>query len=383
MLRRSFQHALKGSGRRQFGMMPAVVLESTKKLAIREIDCPEELGRRDVRIDLKRVGICGSDVHYYLHGAISHFVVNEPMVLGHEASGVISEVGDMVTEFKVGDRVCMEPGIPNPESKAARMGKYNLCPSLTGYHPNMSKCQAGFWATPPVHGVMRPSCVHPADFTFKVPDNVSLDEAAMAEPVAIGMHAATKAQIRPGATCVVQGAGTIGCVTAMSVLAAGAGKVYCVDVSTPKLDIVTAQGRGNVIPVNPTEQNLAELIYADTDGWGCDYFFEATGNPNAAARVFDCIAPGGEVVFIGHPGSAIPLDIVPGQVKEVTMKTIFRYAHVFPAVMSLMGKGVIDVKPLISNKFDFKDAVAAFEFSAEKSTDCFSDVVKNMIVIAD
>lgn len=119
--------------------------------------------------------------------------MNEPMVLGHEASGIVTEVGPAVKEFKVGDRVCMEPGIPDPDSRPSRMGMYNLCPSLTGYHPRMSKCQAGFWATPPVHGVMRPSVVHPADFTFKVPDNVTLDEAAMAEPVAIGMHAATKA----------------------------------------------------------------------------------------------------------------------------------------------------------------------------------------------
>jgi len=161
------------------------------------------MGSRDIRIDLKRVGICGSDVHYYTHGEIGHFLVNEPMVLGHEGAGVVSEVGSAVKEFKVGDRVCMEPGIPEPNSRASRMGMYNLCDSLTGYHPNMSKVQAGFWATPPVHGIMRGSVVHPADFSFHVPENVTLDEAAMAEPVAIGMHAATKAQIRPGATCVV------------------------------------------------------------------------------------------------------------------------------------------------------------------------------------
>jgi D-xylulose reductase len=208
------------------------------------------MGARDIRIDLKRVGICGSDVHYYTHGEIGHFIVNEPMVLGHEGAGIISEVGSAVKEFKVGDRVCMEPGIPDPQSRAARMGMYNLCDSLTQYHPNMSKCQAGFWATPPVHGIMRGSVVHPADFSFHVPENVSLDEAAMAEPVAIGMHAATKAQIRPGATCVVQGAGTIGCVTAMSALAAGAGRVYISDVSAAKLAIAEAQGAGNIIPIN-------------------------------------------------------------------------------------------------------------------------------------
>jgi len=108
---------------------------------MREIDFPETMGPRDVRIDIKRVGICGSDVHYYTRGAIGHFVVNEPMVLGHEASGLVSEVGPEVTEFKVGDRVCMEPGIPDPQSKAARLGMYNLGDELTQYHPNSAKCQ--------------------------------------------------------------------------------------------------------------------------------------------------------------------------------------------------------------------------------------------------
>lgn len=245
----------------------------------------------------------------------------------------------------------------------------------------MSKVQAGFWATPPVHGVMRESCVHPADFTFKIPENVSLEEAAMAEPVAIGMHAVTKAQIRPGAICVVQGAGTIGCVTAMSAIAAGAGKVYVSDTAAAKLAIVEAQCPGNIIPVDITKENLAQRIYNDTQDWGCDYFFEATGSAKAAEGIFDCIAPGGTVVLIGHPGGPVSLDIVPGQVKEVQIKTIFRYAHVFPAVLSLMAKGTIDVKPLISNRFDFKDAVEAFEYSAKHASDCYSDCVKNMLIL--
>merc|ERR1719218_542754 len=111
--------------KRAFSSQEAVVLESKKNLSIRKIDFPENLGSRDVKIDLKRVRICGSDVHYYLHGSIGHFLVEEPMVLGHEASGIISEVGSLVKEFNIGDRVCMEPGIPNPQSKPSRMGMYN------------------------------------------------------------------------------------------------------------------------------------------------------------------------------------------------------------------------------------------------------------------
>ena len=118
------------TSQRGFAMHKSVVLEEKGRIAIRDIEINEALGPRDVRIDLKRVGICGSDVHFYTHGHIGPFVVNEPMVLGHEASGVISEVGSAVKEFSIGDRVCMEPGIPNPQSKPSRLGLYNLCPSL-------------------------------------------------------------------------------------------------------------------------------------------------------------------------------------------------------------------------------------------------------------
>src|ERR1019366_994475 len=135
------------------------------------------------------------------HGAIGSFVVREPMVLGHEASGVVTAVGSAVTQLKPGDRVCMEPGIPDPHSHASRIGRYNLDPAVR------------FWATPPVHGCLRPTVVHPADFTFRLPDNVTFGEGAMVEPLAVGIHAATKARLKPGDVAVVLGAGPIGMVT--------------------------------------------------------------------------------------------------------------------------------------------------------------------------
>lgn len=145
--------------------MEALVLEKKDVLNLRDIELDETLGPHDVRIALRTVGICGSDVHYYTHGAIGQFVVREPMVLGHEASGVVVEVGAEVKHLKVGDRVCMEPGIPDPNSKATLLGMYNLDPAVR------------FWATPPVHGVLRPTVVHPAAFTFKLPDNGVLPKA--------------------------------------------------------------------------------------------------------------------------------------------------------------------------------------------------------------
>ncbi len=202
-------------------MQEALVLERKGELALRKIELPEQLGPHDVKIAIQTVGICGSDVHYYEYGKIGPFVVNAPMVLGHEAAGIVVEVGEQVKNLKKGDRVCMEPGIPDPNSRAARLGIYNLDPAVR------------FWATPPVHGCLTGTVIHPAAYTFRLPDNVSFAEGAMVEPLAVGMHAAVKAKIKPGDLAVVMGAGPIGMVTALAALAAGCSQVVITDVQEP------------------------------------------------------------------------------------------------------------------------------------------------------
>ena len=173
--------------------MKALVLKETKRLAIVDIDIEESVGPDDVRIKIHTVGICGSDVHYYQCGRIGPFVVKKPMVLGHEASGTIIETGGNVTNLKVGDRVCVEPGIPDLNSKATLLGMYNLDPAVR------------FWATPPIHGCLRETVVHPAMFTFKLPDNVSYGEGALVEPLSVGLQAVKKAAIQAGDVAVVSG----------------------------------------------------------------------------------------------------------------------------------------------------------------------------------
>jgi D-xylulose reductase len=330
--------------------MEALVLEKTKQLSLRNIELNETLGPHDVRIAIHTVGVCGSDVHYYQHGAIGPFVVKEPMILGHEAAGTVVEVGAGVDNLKVGDRVCMEPGIPDPNSKATRLGIYNLDPTVT------------FWATPPIHGVLRPTVVHPANFTFKLPDNVSFAEGAMVEPLAVGMHAANKAQIKPGDVAVVIGAGPIGMVTALAALAGGCSQIIMTDVQQPKLDLSATLGP--ITPVNVAEQNLIEITNALTDGWGADIVFECSGNDKASAAVFDPLAPAGCVVYVGMPGAPIAYDVVAAQIKEARVEHIFRYAHVYPRALALMGSGKIDVKPLITDKFTFQDSIEAFDFAS-------------------
>ena len=331
--------------------MQALVLEKTRSLSLRDIAIDEPLGPHDVRVRIHTVGVCGSDVHYYQHGAIGPFIVREPMVLGHEAVGVVLETGSAVTMLRSGDRVCMEPGIPDPNSRATRLGLYNLDPAVR------------FWATPPVHGCLRPTVVHPATFTFKLPDNVSFAEGAMVEPLAVGLHASGKARLKPGDVAAVLGAGPIGILTALAALAGGCSRVFITDVQPAKLAL--AATLGPITPVNVREQNLAELVRRATDGWGADVVFEATGEPSAAAQAIETLCPGGCAVFIGMPGAPVPFDIVAAQVKEARIETVFRYAHVYPRALALMSSGKINVRPLVTDRFAFADAIAAFDYACQ------------------
>jgi len=329
--------------------MNALVLEEKGRLSLRDFPLHEVVGPHDVRVGIRSVGVCGSDVHYYRHGAIGPFVVREPMILGHECAGVVLERGAEVAHLAVGDRVCMEPGVPDPHHRATRLGLYNLEPGVR------------FWATPPVHGCLRPEVVHPAAFTFRLPDEVSFAEGAMVEPLAVGMHAANKARLRPGDVAVVLGAGPIGMVTALAALAGGCARVFITDVQPPKLEI--AARLGPITPVDVRSQRLSDIVLPATEGWGADVVFDAVGAPDSVRQALEVVCPGGCVVLVGMPGAPVPLDIVAAQVREVRFETVFRYAHVFPRALALMGSRRIDVRPLLTDRYAFTDAITAFDYA--------------------
>ncbi len=331
--------------------MKALVLERKGELSIRDVPLPLEVGPADVKIEVARVGVCGSDVHYYTHGRIGPYVVDRPMVLGHEASGRVVEVGAAVKGLAVGDRVCMEPGIPDLTSRASRLGLYNVDPNVV------------FWATPPVHGCLTPQVVHPAAFTYKLPDNVSYGEGAMVEPFAIGMQAAMKARLQPGDVAVVTGCGTIGIVTALAALAGGCSRVLVSDLQAEKLALA---GRyPGITPINLRQQDLAAAVREATGGWGADVVFEASGSPAAFKGLFELVRPGGAVVLIGIPIDPVPFDVAAAQAREARVETIFRYANVYPRALALIASGKVDLKPLISATFPFEEGIAAFRRAAE------------------
>ena len=334
----------------------AVVLEGIGDVRLRDIEVPGTLepAENEVRVAVKTVGICGSDVHYYKHGRIGDFVVNAPMILGHEAAGVVTAVGAKIAHLKIGDRVCMEPGVPDFGSRETLEGHYNLDPTVR------------FWATPPIHGCLTPEVVHPAALTYKLPDNVSFAEGAMVEPLAIGVYAAFKGAIRPGDVAVVAGAGTIGMMTAFAALASGCAKVILSDIATAKLDLVA--GHSGIVTVDLNREKLADVVAAHTAGHGADLFFEASGSPRAFDDLMDVVGRGGRVVLVGMPQDRVPLDVVALEVKEISLTGIFRYANVWERTLALLGSGKIDLKPLISASYPFDQSVAAFERAARQNS---------------
>ena len=331
--------------------MQALVLERTKELALRDIDLPLSVGPDDVKIAVHTVGVCGSDVHYYVHGGIGDYIVREPMVLGHEGSGTVVEVGGAVTNLKVGDRVCKEPGEPDLTSRASKLGIYNVDPAVV------------FWATPPVHGILTPFIVHPAAFTYRMPDNVSFAEGALVEPFAIGMQAAKRAGIVPGDVAVVTGCGTIGIMIALAALAGGCSKVVVSDISSEKLKIA-AQYPG-IVPVDVSKTTLADAVNEATGNWGADVVFEASGNARVYDDILRVVRPGGAIVLVGLPADVVPLNVNNAIAREVRIETVFRYANVYDRALAQIASGKVDLKPLISATFPFSEGVAAFERAAK------------------
>jgi D-xylulose reductase len=330
--------------------MKALVLEKQGEITLRDMPPTKPMTDDSVRIKVKNVGICGSDVHYYTHGRIGPYVVNEPMILGHEAAGIVLEAGANVKNLKAGDRVCMEPGIPNAKSRTSKLGLYNLDPEVS------------FWATPPVHGCLIEEVIHPAEYGFKLPDNVGLDEGAMIEPLAIGLQAAKKARIVPGDTAVVIGAGTIGIMCALSVLAGGCSRVFITDAKREKLDI--AGSYAGITPIDVTREDAVKIVKDATGGWGAEVVVEASGAAAVYPGWTEYACPGGKAVLVGIPIDPVPVDVAAVQAKELDIASVFRYANIYPSAIELVASGKIDVKRLISKIYPFEKSIEAFEHAA-------------------
>jgi len=319
------------------------------QLEIQEVPIPRKPRANEVVVKMKAVGICGSDVHYWTHGAIGDFVVRAPMIIGHESAGQVVAVGSGVTHLKVGDKVALEPGVPCRACGHCRGGRYNLCPDIQ------------FFATPPVHGSLATYVVHAADCAYKLPDNVSYEEGAMCEPLSVGVYSCQRTNVEPGFRIAILGAGPIGLIIMLAARAFGAEHVVMTDVDESRLKSAKKFGANAVINVKGKQPKDVAAEITKLTGRKVDTTFECCGMTSATQTAIYATKSGGAVCLVGLHDPEMKLPIFDASVREVDMRGIFRYKNTYPTCISLIASGRVNVKQLITHRYDFEKLITGFE----------------------
>jgi L-iditol 2-dehydrogenase len=329
------------------------VLHSPGDLRLEERPVPRP-GRREVLVKIRSVGVCGSDVHYFRHGRIGHFVVERPLVLGHEASGVVVALGDGATMHTVGERVCLEPGIPCGACGECRAGRYNLC------------AEVRFLATPPVDGAFTEYlCMH-EDFVFTVPEHLSDDEAAQIEPLSVGVWACRKGDVRPGKRVLVTGAGPIG-MLAMQVARASGAEVTISDIDPHRLAVAERLGADQVLDARSERPKAASA----------DVLLECSGAGEAVRTGLEALKAAGRAVLVGMGADETLISVTALQTRELTLTGTFRYANTYPAAISLAASGKVLFEGITGPHFRLEDAGDALSRSPRAG-----EGLKAMVVVS-
>ena len=316
----------------------AAVLHGVGDLRVEERPVPSP-GPNEVVVEIRSVGICGSDVHYYEHGRIGDFVVGSPMVLGHESSGVVVDRGPGVTAPQIGQRVAVEPGVPCGHCEQCRRGNYNLCPNVV------------FFATPPVDGALARYVTVHAAFAHPVPDSISDDAAALIEPLSVGLWANRRAGTGVGSRVLVTGAGPIGVLCALTARAAGAAWIGLADVHPARLEAARKFDVDEVIDAR------SGVDYAD---FKPDVLLECSGAPPVVTAGIKALQPLGRAVLVGmspSPEQSLPVSAI--QNRELTVTGTFRYAHTYPDAIALVAAGRIDLDALVGARLPLAESESA------------------------
>ncbi len=310
--------------------MRVSVLRGAGDLVVEERPDPVP-GPHDVLVRVASVGVCGSDVHYFEHGRIGSYVVDSPLVLGHEASGEVVATGSSVTRLAVGQRVSVEPGVPDFTCAQCLAGRYNLCEDMR------------FFATPPIDGAFAELVTVHEQFAHPVPDALGDDAAALLEPLSVGLWACRKGGVGAGSRVLVTGAGPVGLVAMQAALALGAASVVVTDVNQHRLALARELGATEVLDTSST--TLA------SSGLAVDVLLECSGHPAATADAIRAVAPAGSVVLVGMGGDEMPLPVSRIQERELTVTGTFRYAHTWPAAIALAASGRVQLDRLVTGHY--------------------------------
>jgi L-iditol 2-dehydrogenase len=320
--------------------MRASVMTGVRSLVIEERPVPAP-GPHEVLVQVAAVGVCGSDVHYYRHGRIGDFIVNEPMILGHELSGRIVAVGDSVDTGRVGQRVAVEPQHPCRRCKQCTAGRYNLCPAME------------FYATPPIDGAFCKYVITDAEMAHPVPDSMSDEAAALLEPLSVAITTMRKAGIAPGSTLLIAGAGPIGVICAQTARAFGAARIVVSDPVASRREKVLEFGATEVI--DPMTFDVAAL---DPQ---VDAFVDASGAAPAVVSGVKAVGPAGRVVLVGMGAEDYALPIGYIQNMEITVTGVFRYTDTWPAGIHLVTSGAVDLDGMVTGRYDLEHVADALD----------------------
>ncbi|HET7397168.1 MAG TPA: NAD(P)-dependent alcohol dehydrogenase [Intrasporangium sp.] len=295
-------------------------------------------GADEVLVRVLAVGVCGSDVHYYEHGRIGSYVVDAPLVLGHEAAGVIEAVGDGVDPRRVGQRVSIEPGRPDFTCPECLAGRYNLCPRMS------------FHATPPIDGSLAELVVVHSAFAHAVPDDVSDAAAALLEPLSVAIWACQKGQVTAGDAVLVTGAGPVGLAALQAARASGATDVTVWDINAERLAVARRLGATRTRDLSQ-EPAGDTAIDRTTEPVRPRVLLECSGHPGTTRAALAALAPAGRAVLVGMGGDDLTLPLSLLQERELTVTGTFRYANTWPTAINLAATGAVDLDSLVTGHF--------------------------------
>jgi L-iditol 2-dehydrogenase len=316
--------------------MRASYLVKQGEVAVKTVDVPM-LDADQVLVKVASVGVCGSDVHYYQHGKIGPYIVDHPLILGHELSGTISAVGKNIDPARIGSRVAVEPQRPCRTCAQCKAGRYNLCPDIE------------FYATPPIHGGFCEFVKIQSDFAYDIPEAISFDAAALIEPLSVGIWAAKRAEITVGSRVLVAGAGPIGLIMAQVARAFGAAEVYITDINEERRNF--ALKHGATVGLDPRTDQV--------EGLEVDAFMDASGVAGAVSQGIKAVGPAGRVILVGMGNDDVTLPVSYIQGKEIWVSGVFRYANTWPTAIELVASGKVDLDILVTHKFGLDEVEAA------------------------
>jgi len=334
--------------------MRGVVIHAPKDLRIEAV-AEQNIGPRDVRVRIAVGGICGSDLHYYNHGGTGAIRLREPMVLGHEIAGVVEQVGAEVSQVAVGTRVAVNPSRSCGQCARCQEGLHNHCLDM--------RFMGSAMRMPHVQGAFRETLVVPEAQAVPIADTLSLAEAAMCEPLAVCLHAVSRAGPLVGRRVLVTGCGPIGNLAIIAAKHAGATEVVATDVQDYTLAIARRAGADGTINAASEPEGMADLVARSGK---FDVLLEATGNAAAIRAALDRVRPRGVVVQLGLGGDvSLPINTL--VTREIEFRGSFRFHSEFDLAVDLLNRGRLDVTPLVSATLPFVDAREAFEMANDRS----------------